>query len=323
MNTQNIVQYGSYDKNDGLDDLFVHVDVKQEESEKLTAEPYSYWKSVFRIFIRKPATILALSILVLLILGIIVIPLFAPNGVFDSNMGIANLAPSAEHWFGTDVMGRDLWFLTWKGAGKSLLLALLESIIILVIGTVVGLIWGYFKKLDGLFVEIYNFISNIPSLLIYILLSVVFTYSLPQVPVESRLVLSLTMLGWLELSLMIRNLVLIIDNREYNVASKTLATPPSRIMVKNYLPYLLGVIITEFSLIIPGMISSEVAMSYFGVGLATQDISLGAILELGIDKYSLYPWEILAPGLLLAIIIFAFFILGTTFSDALDPKKHR
>ena len=122
---------------------------------------------------------------------------------------------------------------------------------------------------------------------------------------------------------MIRNQVLIIDNREYNVASKTLGTPPMRIMVKNYLPYLLGVIITEFSLIIPGMISSEVAMSYFGVGLQTRDISLGAILELGITNYSLYPWEILAPGLLLAVIIFAFFILGTTFSDALDPKKHR
>lgn len=323
MNSENIVSIAQPAPHDGLDDLFVHVDVKQEESEKITSEPYSYWKSVLRVFIRKPATIIALSVLAILIAGTIIIPLFAPQDAFSSNMENANLAPSITHFFGTDVIGRDLWFLTWKGAGKSLILAVVESIMILLIGTIIGLIWGYFKKLDSLFVEIYNFISNIPSLLIYILLSIVFTYSLPSVPVEARLILSLTMLGWLELSLMIRNLVLIIDNREYNVASKTLATPASRIMFKNYLPYLLGVIITEFSLIIPGMISSEVAMSYFGVGLASKDVSLGAILELGIDKYSLYPWEILAPGLLLAIIIFAFFILGTTFSDALDPKKHR
>ncbi len=323
MNSENIVSITQPAPYDGLDDLFVHVDVKQEESEKITSEPYSYWKSVLRVFIRKPATIIALFVLVVLIAGTIIIPLFAPQDAFSSNMENANLAPSVAHFFGTDVIGRDLWFLTWKGAGKSLILAIVESVIVLLIGTIIGLIWGYFKKLDSLFVEIYNFISNIPSLLIYILLSIVFTYSLPSVPVEVRLVLSLTMLGWLELSLMIRNLVLIIDNREYNVASKTLATPASRIMFKNYLPYLLGVIITEFSLIIPGMISSEVAMSYFGVGLASKDVSLGAILELGIDKYSLYPWEILAPGLLLAIIIFAFFILGTTFSDALDPKKHR
>lgn len=310
-------------KGDGLDDLFVHVDIKDEESEKLSQEPYSYWKSVLRIFLKRPATILALSVLVLLILGIIIIPLFAPEDAFSINMENRNLAPSLEHFFGTDLIGRDLWFITWRGAGKSLLLAIIESLIVLVLGTIGGLCWGYFKKLDGLFVEIYNFVSNIPSLLIYMLLSIVFTYSLPEVPVEARLVLSLTLLGWLSLALMIRNLVLIIDNREYNVASKTLATPPMRIMAKNYLPYLLGVIMTEFSLIIPGMISSEVAMSYFGVGLQTRDISLGAILELGIANYSLYPWEILAPGLLLAIIIFAFFILGTTFSDALDPKKHR
>ncbi len=310
-------------KNDGLDDLFVHVDVKEEEAEKITTEPYSYWKSVFRIFIRRPATIIALCTLFVLICGIVFIPLFAPEDAFVSNMNNKNLAPSAAHFFGTDLIGRDLFFLTWKGAGKSLLLAIIESIIVLIIGTLGGLCWGYFKKLDGLFVEVYNFVSNIPSLLIYMLLAVVFTYSLPNVPVEMRMVFSLTMLGWLGLALMIRNLVLIIDNREYNVASKTLATPASRIMLKNYLPYLLGVIITEFSLIIPGMISSEVALSYFGVGLNSESISLGAILENGIANYSLYPWQILAPGFLLAVIIFAFFILGTTFSDALDPKKHR
>lgn len=318
MNQSDVVR-----KNDGLDDLFVHVDIKEEESEMLSQEPYSYWKSVFSIFIRRPATLLALAVLVTLILGIVIIPLFAPEDAYSIDMTKINLAPSKEHFFGTDLIGRDLWFLTWKGAGKSLLLAIIESLIVLLVGTLGGLIWGYFKKLDGIFVEIYNFVSNIPSLLIYMLLSVVFTYSLPTVPVEARLVLSLTMLGWLSLALMIRNQVLIIDNREYNVASKTLGTPPFRIMMKNYLPYLLGVIITEFSLIIPGMISSEVAMSYFGVGLQTRDVSLGAILELGISNYSLYPWEILAPGLLLAVIIFAFFILGTTFSDALDPKKHR
>lgn len=317
------IEVSEIPSNDGLDDLFVHVDVQQEESEKIASEPYSYWKSVFRIFIHNPATWIALSVFAILLAGIIIIPLLAPEGVYDSNMSIQNLAPSVEHFFGTDVIGRDLWFVTWKAAGKSLLLALIESFIVLVLGTIGGLIWGYFKKLDGLFVEIYNFVSNIPSLLIYMLLSIIFTYSLPKVAVEVRLVISLTMLGWLSLALLIRNLILIIDNREYNVASKTLGTPAGRIMYKNYLPYLLGVIITEFSLIIPSMISSEVSLSYFGVGLSSSDISLGAVLELGITKYSLYPWEILAPGLLLAIIIFVFFILGSTFSDALDPKKHR
>lgn len=322
-------------ESDGLDDLFYRVELNEEESEHIAAEPYSYWKSVFRVFIRKPSAIIALSVLALLILGIIIIPLFAYGPTYDEagniivadafnfNLDIKNLAPSADHWWGTDNVGRDLFFITWKGAGKSLILAAISSSIVLVIGTIFGLFWGYMKKIDWLFIELYNLVTNIPSLLIYMLLSIVFSTSLAGVPVEVRLVLSLTLVGWLGLALLIRNQVLIIDNREYNVASKTLGTPGVRIMFRNYLPYILGVIITEFSLLMPGMISSEVSLSYFGVGLVSSDISIGAILQNGIGKYSLYPWQLLAPAFLLAIIIFVFFLMGTALSDALDPKKHR
>ena len=309
--------------NDGLDDLFYRVELDEEESEHLAAEPYSYWKSVFKVFIKKPSAIIGLSTLALLIIGIIFIPLFAYEGAFGFNLDIKDLAPSAEHLWGTDNVGRDLFFISWAGAGKSLYLAIISSVIILIVGTLFGLFWGYMKKLDAIFIEFYNLITNIPSLLIYMLLAIVFSTSLSNVPVEVRLVLSLTMVGWLGLALLIRNQVLIIDNREYNVASKTLGTPGIRIMFRNYLPYILGVIITEFSLLMPGMVSSEVSLSYFGVGLASDDISIGAILQNGIAKFSIYPWQLLAPASLLAVIIFIFFLLGTALSDALDPKKHR
>jgi len=121
----------------------------------------------------------------------------------------------------------------------------------------------------------------------------------------------------------VRNYVLIISNREYNVASKTLGTPAHRIMTKNFLPYLLGIIITEASLTIPGMISSEVTLSYFGLGLPSSSISIGALLDLGRTNFVAYPFQLLAPAGVLAIIIFVFFLLGITISDALDPKKHR
>ncbi len=308
---------------DGLDDLFVRVELNEEESEHIVTEPYSYWKSVFRVFIHKPSAIISLVTLAILLLGIIIIPLIAPEGATEMNKYEFNLGLSFEHLWGTDEIGRDLFFTTWKGAGKSLLLAIISSGIILVIGTFAGLAWGYFKKIDWLFVEIYNLITNIPSLLIYMLLAVVFSTRFGSVPIEIRLVLSLTITGWLGLALIIRNLVLIIDNREYNVASKTLATPATRIMFRNYLPYILGVIITQFSLLLPSMISSEVSLSYFGVGLAGYDVSIGAILQLGIEHYDIYPWQILAPAFLLAVIIFIFFLMGTALSDALDPKKHR
>jgi oligopeptide transport system permease protein len=94
-------------------------------------------------------------------------------------------------------------------------------------------------------------------------------------------------------------------------------------MMRNLLPYILSVVITDASLIIPGLISSEVSMSYFGVGLPSASISIGALLELGRTKFELYPFQLLAPAGLLAFIIFTFFLLGLALTDALDPKKHR
>ena len=317
-----------------LDDLFVPVQLDDKESEHLASEPYSYWKSVFRVFIKKPSAIIALISFVIFLLSILIIPMFCPDGWLDSHVtpqqflesGMTkNMSPSWTHLFGTDNTGRDLFFLVFVGAKKSLILALISSGINVFLGTLFGLIWGFFRKLDPIFIEIYNLVSNIPSLLIYMLLAQILTKneSLSWISPEGRLVISLTMLGWIGLARFIRNQVLIITNREYNVASKTLGTPPMRIMTKNLLPYILAVIITETSLIIPGMISSEVSMSYFGVGLDPATAAIGAVLKKGMSNFTLYPWQLLAPAFILAWIIFTFFLLGLALSDALDPKKHR
>ena len=96
-----------------------------------------------------------------------------------------------------------------------------------------------------------------------------------------------------------------------------------RIMMKNLLPYIMAVVITQLSLMIPGMISSEVSLSFFGVGLPSNEVALGVILNQGVTKATTHPWQLLYPGIILAWIIFTFYLLGLALSDALDPKKHR
>lgn len=303
--------------------MFKRVPLDEEESEHLASEPYSYWKSVFRVFLRKPSAIIGLSVGFLILLGAIIIPLIAPKGVFEMEASTINIAPNGKYWFGTDLQGRDLFYVCWKGLGKSMILALICSGINIVIGTLVGLAWGFFRKIDRILIEIYNLISNIPSLLLYMLLAVIFSSAFPDLKPEVRLCFALCMFGWLGVALFIRNFTLIITNREYNVASKTLGSSPWRIMLRNLLPFLLGVIITELSLMIPGMISSEVSLSYFGFGLPSNAISIGAVLELGRSQFNNYPWQLLWPGAMLAIVIFVFYLLGLALSDSLDPKKHR
>ncbi len=310
-------------ENDGLDDLFVSVPLSETESEHIATEPYSYWKSVFRVFIRKPAAIISLSLLGLLLLSIIIVPLCMPQGYLDVSHFDQNVAPNSVNIWGTDALGRDLFFGIFVSTRKSLWLALIESFIVISVGTIFGLIWGFFRRLDPLFIELYNLIVNIPSLLVYILLATVFTNILPDGSEELRLIISLCITGWIGEAYVIRNQVLIISNREYNIASKTLATPPRRIMSKNLLPFLLAIIITNLSLTIPGMISSEVSMSYFGVGLSSKTLCLGALLDQGDKRFDLYYWELLWPALALGLIILIFFLMGMALSDALDPKKHR
>lgn len=303
--------------------MFRRVPLNEEESEHLAAEPYSYWKSVFRIFIRKPSAIIGLSVFFILLLGMIIIPFFCPDGWLVDNVDIRNLAPNSEHFFGTDVVGRDLFFMLWEGLRKSLILALITSAINITLGTIIGLIWGFFRKLDPIFIEIYNLISNVPSILMYMLLSVIISRAAPTLPVEFRLIIALCIFGWIGVALFIRNFTLIINDREYNVASKTLGTSAWRIMMRNLLPFLLGVIITQLSLMIPGMISSEVSLSYFGFGLPSSSISIGSLLDLGRRYFIDYPWQLLFPAFFLAIVIFVFYLVGLALSDSLDPKKHR
>ena len=302
---------------------FKRVELNEEESEHLASEPYSYWKSVFRVFLKKPSAIIGLSVGLFVLLCMIIIPPLAPAGSYVMEAKTLSIAPNSRYWFGTDLLGRDLFYTCWKGLQKSMILALICSAINIGIGTIVGLAWGYFRKIDRILIEIYNLISNIPSLLLYMLLSVLFTSLFPTMKAEVKLCFALCVFGWLGVALFIRNFTIIINNREYNIASKTLGSSPLRIMFKNLLPFLLGVIITEISLMIPGMISSEVVLSYFGFGLPSNGISIGAILELGRTEYINYPWQLLWPSAMLAITIFIFYLLGLSLSDSLDPKKHR
>lgn len=305
-------------------ELFEFVKLDEQKSEHLSSAPYSYFKSVFKAFIKKPAAIIGLVLFVILIAGVIIIPLLGHEGLYDiTNVDIRFLKPSAKHLWGTDSVGRDLFFSTWKAAGYSLWLATVSAIINLVLGVILGLVWGFFKKLDWIFIEFYNLITNIPAMLIYMLLSTVFVQAVPGMPVELRLILALTLIGWIGIARFVRNQVLIITNREYNIASITLGTPAGRIMTKNLLPYIMAVIVTSSMTLIPGMISSEVTLSYFGLGLPSESVSIGAMLDAGRSEFLTHPGPLLAPGGILAYIILTFFLIGLALSDALDPKTHR
>ena len=178
--------------------------VKRDDfaSETIDAPAYSYWGSVFRQFLKKKSTVIMLGILVAIILMSFIYPMFSKfdfNDVSKVNDFSARfIKPNAEHWFGTDSNGKSLFDGVWFGARNSILISVIATFINLVIGVIVGGIWGISKSVDRVMMEVYNIISNIPSLLIVIVL----TYSIGAG--FWNLIFAMSVTTWIGIAYMIR-----------------------------------------------------------------------------------------------------------------------
>jgi oligopeptide transport system permease protein len=306
---------------ENLDDLFVLAELEARESERLAVEPYSYWASVFREFRKKPSAIISTIVMIAIILLAIFVPIFSNENVRSADIGRRFTSPNSHFLFGTNGNGQDMWTKVWIGARTSLMIAFSVAIANTVIGLIFGTVWGYFRQLDLIMMEIYNFISNIPAMLYYLILS----YVLVSIGFNSilSLIIAMTSTGWVALAYLIRNLVLIYNNREFNIASRTLGSSPARIIVYNLLPYILTIVITTVSLSIPAIISAEVGLAYFGIGLSINDISLGRILSDAYASWVDHPYVLMIPAFVVGLVTIVFYLVGQALSDAIDPKTHQ
>ena len=299
-------------------DLFKFVPYSAEKAEFTASSGYSYWGSVFHNFTRKKVTMVMAAIFVILFVSSMIIPLVGKYQVGslvpDSDMAFQ--APSAEHWFGTDNLGRDYWCQVWYASRISICLSLLVAVGELVIGVIFGLIWGYVQKLDGFFTAIYNIVNNIPEIIYLTLVSLLVGQGF------WIMAASLIAFGWLTMARNVRNMVLMYRNREFNLASRCLGTPVRRILSRNILPQLVSVIILRLALSIPGTIGMESTLSFLGLGMDVNTPSLGILLRNARVYFLEYPYLLIFPAIIVSLITVTFYLVGNAFSDASDPKNH-
>ena len=290
----------------------------QMASEDTGYSNYSYWRSTLRTFFKNKAVML----LVILIAAIIVMGFLYPaiSDIDPNKVSLKrkewNQRPTWEHWFGTDQLGRDIWTRAWYGVRNSFLLAFCIALSDVGIGMIVGAIWGYNKKLDPIMIEIYNVITNIPSTVYLVLLAYIMNTS------YLTLFISMASRGWIVEARFFRNRILSIRDSEYNMASRCLGTPMRRIATKNIIPHIISLIIMEAALCIPYSIGSEVFLGFVGVGLPVEAITLGNIVNQGRASFTLHPYQMLLPTIILCIITVAFYVIGNKFADASDPRNH-
>ncbi|HES8318934.1 oligopeptide ABC transporter permease OppC [Streptococcus pyogenes] len=300
---------------------FRFVERDSEASEVIDTPAYSYWKSVFRQFFSKKSTVFMLVILVTVLMMSFIYPMFA-NYDFNDVSNINDFSkryiwPNAEYWFGTDKNGQSLFDGVWYGARNSILISVIATLINITIGVVLGAIWGVSKAFDKVMIEIYNIISNIPSMLIIIVL----TYSLGAG--FWNLILAFCITGWIGVAYSIRVQILRYRDLEYNLASQTLGTPMYKIAVKNLLPQLVSVIMTMLSQMLPVYVSSEAFLSFFGIGLATTTPSLGRLIANYSSNLTTNAYLFWIPLVTLILVSLPLYIVGQNLADASDPRSHR
>ncbi len=228
------------------------------------------------------------------------------------------LLPSeAPFLFGTNNAGQDLWGMVWSGTRTSLFIGFVVAVIEAIIGIAVGVLWGYVRKVDRVLTEIYNVINNIPTTIVLILIAYVLR------PGVFTLIFAMTLTGWVSMARFIRNQIVIIRDRDYNLASRCLGTGTWRIITRNLLPYLVSVIMLRMALAIPGAIGSEVFITYIGLGLPLSIPSLGNLITVG-RKFVSTPqsYQLIFPTIVLSIVTISFYIIGNSFADAADPRNH-
>lgn len=239
---------------------------------------------------------------------------FATQAMFNDLSG-----DSFEHFFllGTDAMGRDLWSRMLYGGRISMTVGVVVALLSLVAGTLIGLVSGYFRRLDALLMRCMDGLMAIPAMLFAISLVAIFGARL------STLLVAITIPEIPRVARLVRSVVLGVREEAYVEAAVALATPTLTILRRHILPNAMAPLIIQGTYICAAAILIESSLSFLGLGLSAEQATWGSIMAEGRSQFNQYPHVVLMPGLLLALTVLSVNMLGDGLRDRLDPKFNK
>jgi len=337
-----------------VDSFLPATDKEKEYMVQMRPASTFFKDGVKRLLKNKVATV-SFFIIVFIVLTSIVLPFFWPYG-YDEQLGNSlygvdasynNLAPFEygeteqamreegefvfPHIFGTDSHGRDYFIRIVYGTRISLMVGFFASIIVLVIGMLVGSIAGYCGgKVDLVIMRIVDIIYSLPDMLMVILLAAVMKQVLGPV-IEGTILADLgsnmislfivfALLYWVSMSRLIRGQILSLREQEYVLSAKASGAKSSWIIRKHLIPNCISVIIISTALQIPSAIFTESYLSFLGLGVNAPMPSLGSLASDALDGISTYPYRLFIPALVISLIVLSLNLFGDGLRDAFDPK---
>jgi oligopeptide transport system permease protein len=237
------------------------------------------------------------------------------NKYFSEDQNVTTGLEEVYYWFGTDVLGRDIFTRTWTGTRISLYIALVAVIVDMCFGMIYGLVSGYFGgKVDMVLQRFSEILNGIPTLVIVTLLILVFKPGLVTIT------LALAITGWIGMSRIARAQVLKLKEQEFILASKTLGAKNLFIIFKEILPNIFGQLIIMSMFSIPNAIFTEAFLAFIGLGVPQPLASLGSLISDAFKSFTTHPYMIIFPVIVLAVIMLSFNMMADGLRDAFDPK---
>lgn len=306
-----------------------------------TTKGTSLWKDAWHRLSRNRPAIVSLVVIVVILLLCFIGPLLpfvkSPTVI---NLGNAAAAPSGEHWFGTDSLGRDLFSRVLYGGQVSLLVGLVATAVAVCIGVVYGAVAGYAGgKVDDLLMRFVDILFSLPFLVLVILFALVmdkpafeFTEWVIRVTGFERnrvapittlipLFIAIGAIGWLTIARIVRAQVMAVKKQDFVEAAVSLGLGRSRILFRHILPNVIGPIIIYTTLAVPGIMLLESVLSFLGLGVKPPNSSWGILIKEGADRMETSWLMLFFPSFFFASTLFALNFLGDGLRDSLDPKS--
>ena len=236
-----------------------------------------------------------------------------------------NVLPSWAHPMGTDNLGRDIFAQVLQGGRVSLAVGITAMLLSLFLGTLIGVLAGYFNRLDGILMRITDLFLALPILPLLLVIIMLFRDTLrqmfgPETGIFLLIVFIIGITSWMQTARIVRGDVLALKEREFVLAAKSVGTPARRIITRHVLPNVLSPIMVSATLGVANAIITESALSFLGLGFPSDFPTWGRLLFDGANFMMITPARVLWPGLAISLSVLSINFIGDGLRDALDPR---
>jgi len=278
----------------------------------------SLWQDAWIKLSKNYLALFGLAIIGLLCVVSLLTPWIAPYGYEQQNLLLGATSPSAEHWLGTDIFGRDMLTRIMYGGRVSLTVGFIATAVALVIGVLWGAVAGFVGgRVDAVMMRIVDIMYALPFMIFIVLLMVVFGRNI------LLLFLAIGAVEWLTMARIVRGQVMALRKQEFIEAAHSLGLSQWTIIRRHIIPNTLGPVIVYTTLTIPSVMLLEAFLSFLGLGIQPPQSSWGLLINYGVETMEEYPWLLIFPGVALSLTLFALNFLGDGLRDALDPRTSK